>query len=278
MLNKSVELEEAEKLEDLLLKKKKELSELYAEKQKKLNELKELTSRIRELKRERLNLFKRIAELKDERVRVKDEISKHIEDLKLLRSKRSILLRRAGKPENELRKIYEELEWKYQTTPTLPREDDRRLVLTIENVKARLAVYEEIRGIDAQISVKERQIEALRGQLNTLQDSIRSLIERVNSIRQEIANLTGEVNKVGDILKPINIRVKSLKEDVRRVSEELSIKRREMILTRLKDLERRNQEALIQRRRIAEEAKEKISRGERLNFDEFKALVEAGNG
>jgi uncharacterized coiled-coil DUF342 family protein len=181
------------------------------------------------------------------------------------------------------KKRFDELEWKLQTTSALKVKDERQIIDQVKVLEKQLAIHKCIRELRQQSLDMKLEIESLRLQMKVLHSEVSKAAEASQKNHQRML----------DVFK----QMKELKADADKNHQtfiEVKTKANEAhsnyieVVSQMKTLERKLgklggdmqfaqlKKALEFRETMGKEAAEKLRRGNKLTFDEFKILLEQG--
>jgi uncharacterized coiled-coil DUF342 family protein len=248
----------------------------------------------RDKTRERINeLRAEISKLKQRR----DETNQRVKDLKIIRdqlvSERKEKLakvvefkRKAASfkliPSKAIQNIQNEiqnLDWKIQTSSlTLPQE--KRIIEQIAELEKQLAAY--------------KQAQSMWTEIKTLQQQLRNMRTQEKETHRQIAQLADQSRQIHQTMNEKGVSIPKLKADAEEAHKKYIETRRQaqkayqqcvpmiaqigalflQIKTEEEKKKTKRQTELIQK--LEKKALEKMKRGEKLTWDEFKILVEKG--
>ena len=260
------------------LKKK---AQIWADKRDRIHEeIRDLRLQIRSLRQRRDALNEEVKHLKSLRealLRRKREILEEIS--KLRQEKRGMNAEKPSRSRSYLEKEIERIEWKIQTEP-LPLDVERQLIDQVKALEAQMEFYRRIEKINSKIADLKREADRLKADsldyrsriqeiaaqsqefhlkmLKKIED-VRQLKAKADEMHQQYAEYRDKIKAIGLELKKILAEIRSLRDQLKEQEER----------------ERRQKEANLQKQ-TEEKALEKLRRGEKLTFDEFKILIEKG--
>jgi uncharacterized coiled-coil DUF342 family protein len=255
-------------------------ADVHIEKRNKLNEqFKKLRQEIHELKNGRNNLNAEVKALKQQRDDARARIKEIIEEVKT--HKQEITELRKKKPKTSHRELQKELdaiEWKIQTT-SLAMQEEKRLIENVKRLETQLNVY---RKIDKHI----RKIAELRKELETLEKTAetahRELTEKAEKSQETHTKMIAKISESQSIKSEadnLHTAYIQAKEQVRPLHEE--IKKLTEQRKKLQDAVREEDEKIKKnaekalKEKLESQARDKLRRGEKLSFDEFKLLADS---
>ncbi|MEM3647950.1 MAG: hypothetical protein QW506_02155 [Thermoproteota archaeon] len=257
-----------------------------------------LVARRRQLRDEIAAISKQIDEYVAKRNELNDQIKKIKGDIEQLRAseknlkeemerKRVVIKSRSKKiriSEREARAQLSRLEWRLATEHLEPKEE-AELVKEIERARAILREVEAVVNMKKNIGDFERKVGEITSMImeknnekaklvessNLYHAKIKQLLEDKRIKKDELAKLDSEIDEAKKkkdelFMKMVEIDAKSYLARMRRVlmMQEEQAKRLKM------------EEAV--RSKLALDAQEKLKRGESLDWEEFKAMIEAQGG
>jgi len=256
-------------------------AQTWAERRNRIHEeIRKIRLLIRDLKQRRDSLNDEVKHLKALRkveLERRDEI---LEEIRKLREERNRIA--AGKPprsqsylENEIKRI----EWKIQTEP-LPLDAERKLIDQIKILEAQLEVYRRIGTINNKIAELRKEADKLKAEALNYRSRILEIaaesqefhvkmlkrIEEAKELKAKADEMHQRYAENKEKVKAINLEIKETLGEIRSIRE---------LLKSEEEKERRRRESDLQRQ-TEEKALEKLKRGEKLTFDEFKILLEKG--
>ncbi|MBO3798151.1 MAG: hypothetical protein QXI42_00775 [Thermoproteota archaeon] len=272
--------------------------QIEEELKKQKEKLTELVARRRQLRDEIAAISKQIDEYVAKRNELNAQIKKIKEDIEQLRAseknlkeemerKRVVIKSRSKKiriSEREARAQLSKLEWRLATEHLEPKEE-AELVKEIERARAILREVEAVVNMKKNIGDFENKIGEITSMImeknnekaklvessNLYHAKIKQLLEDKRIKKDELAKLDSEIDEAKKkkdelFMKMVEIDAKSYLARMRRVlmMQEEQAKRLKM------------EEAI--RSKLALDAQEKLKRGESLDWEEFKAMIEARGG
>ena len=287
MSKQQEKLRKIEELNQKLAVLKEQRSNLFAEakelavKRDKLNdEFKRLRVEAQELKKAMDEINARVKELKQQRSQIKAEVAKKATELKSLQSEIKVLM--AKKPQRSfgvLQKEVEAIEWKIQTTP-LTLQEEKQLVEKVKQLEAQLNVHRRIEQLSRKKLELTTELKALEARAKDLHERMVSEAEKSQQIHKEMIKKLEEAKKLkteADSLHKLFLQAKEklrpVKEEIDKILEEIKRLKEEMA-AEAEEEKRKSEENLLES--VVKNALEKLKRGEKLTWEEFKILTEKG--
>ncbi|MEM2940498.1 MAG: hypothetical protein QW304_02980 [Thermoproteota archaeon] len=268
-------------IEDELKRQKERLKELVDRRRLLRDEIAELSKQIDE------NMAKR-NEVNEQIGKIKEEITKLRESEKTLKEemerKRVVVKSHSRKiriSEKEARAQLSRLEWRLATEHMDPKEE-AELVREIERARAILREVEAVVGMKKNLGDFEKKIGEITSMIleknneksklveasNLYHARIKDLLEKRKIKRDEFSKLDAEIEEAKKkkdelFMKMVEIDAKSYLAKMRRV-----------LMMQEEQSKRLKMEETV-KSKLALDAQEKLKRGETLDWEEFKALVES---
>jgi uncharacterized coiled-coil DUF342 family protein len=257
-----------------------EAKELAVKRDKLNDEFKRLRVEAQELKKAMDEINARVKELKQQRSQIKAEVAKKATELKSLQSEIKVLM--AKKPQRSfgvLQKEVEAIEWKIQTTP-LTLQEEKQLVEKVKQLEAQLNVHRRIEQLSRKKLELTTELKALEARAKDLHERMVSEAEKSQQIHKEMIKKLEEAKKLkteADSLHKLFLQAKEklrpVKEEIDKILEEIKRLKEEMA-AEAEEEKRKSEENLLES--LAKNALEKLKRGEKLTWEEFKILTEKG--
>jgi len=268
------------KLEELKINKRK----LKEDMQKAVNELKHAKTLLKQkfeevgnLKSERNKINVEIRNYKSRRGFIRQQQRSIIQQIKDLKCKIATLKRQAVVPEVRITKRLERLKWTYETNPVNPKAE-RKIINEINKLEFMAEVHNKIRDLQIRIVELRRQYSDLNDEANKIHELIFKLSQQSQHLQESLKSKYEEVNMLRARLQDRSNEIKSLILQLNKTNDEIRC-----IVSRLHELKSgltciHTYRNLIKTARIKEnivkEILNKIKRGEKLSFDEFKIALE----
>lgn len=253
----------------------------WASKRGKVNEqIKNLRAEILELKNKRDGLNENVKELKKLREQTRTEIHEKIEEMKKLDQEIKVLnKKRPSRSPQVLKKESEGIEWKIQTTP-LSLEEEKELVERVKKLEIQLNVHRKIEQFYQKTFELRTELKALETKRKLCHEKLTENAQRSQEFHERMLE---EIEKV----KELRIKANELHEEFVQARERARLIQKEImgVLSQIKMLqgevhkeeekEKRKSENAI-RKKFEKQAREKLKRGEKLTWEEFRILAEKG--
>ena len=233
--------------------------------------IKRLKTEVVELKRLRDEVNAEVKRLKEQKNEIKMERARKIKEIKKIQTEIKNLM--AKKPKKEaavLQREIKAMEWKIQTIP-LSLQEEKQLVEKVKQLETQLNIHIKIEQLNqkkleltAELRALEARAKSLHEKMMKEVDKSRKTHEEMLKRLEEVRNLKKEAENVHRMFLQAIDQAKSVREEIEKIAEKIaSIEAEER---------RKSEENLLEN--IAKQALEKLKRGEKLTWEEFKILAE----
>lgn len=249
----------------------------YAEKRGKLNiELKKLRQEIEELRSQRDSMNQKVKILKQNRDDKNIKIRTLIQEMQLHMPKIAELKKKISRKNRaELQTEFDKIEWKIQTTP-LKMQEEKRLIDRVKQLETQLNIYKKIDQHTEKISDNRKEIDELQKNVETAHQELTEVAERSQNVHKKLMlkiagfklkkteadnfhrNYIQEIERV----MPLRVEIRKLIKQKRKLKAEMQEE----------DEKRKKNAEQALKEKLGSQAKEKIQRGEKLSWNEFKLL------
>ena len=266
---------------------KEERDKLNSEAQKwaeKRNSIHEQNKRLRTeaagLKEKRDTINEKVRELKSLREEAKmKRKEKHVQILKLKEKVRGLMEREPSQSMHNIQREIENLEWKIQTTSFTVKEEEL-LIDQVRRLEAQLLVHKQIRKSKEKLMELQTEEKALETETKTYHEKLSELAEQSQKFHEEMLRTVNRARSLkveADSAHQKYIEIKQQARNLHQKCDELlnQIKtfKQELLKEEEKEQAKRQRELL---KELEERALEKMKRGEKLTWEEFKILAEKG--
>ena len=254
-----------------------------AEKRDKLNErARELKTKALDFKAKRDELNRQIQELKKTRDTTKTDFSGLREQSDKIKEEVKNLQKQMTGKERRAKSLFKKLEWKLQTDPT-NLQDEAKIIRQLKGLEGQIKNLDQINKLRAQLIELNAQIKAEKIRRNDTYARITSLAEESQKNHLGMLEALNELDAVkaeADATHQLFLDSKNKSDEAHHNYINFLIEIKE-IERQIKQNERnlkldQVQKVLQTREVTAKEASEKLKKGNKLTFDEFKILVERG--
>jgi len=252
-------------------------TKVYAEKRDKLNaELRTLHQEIDSLKNQRDNMNQKVKTLKLKRDNTRVRIKTLIQEIHLHRQKIADLKRKTPRENRqEMQKEFNNIEWKIQTT-LLEMQEEKRLIERVKQLETQLNIYKKFDQHVKKISDLHKESELLETTVKATHKKLSEIADRSQNIHEKMISKIAEsrMKKTeADSLHRAYIqemeKVRPLRDEIRKLTDQQR-KLQNAIFEEDKKRKKNIEQAL--RKKLGSKAKEKLKRGEKLSWDEFRLL------
>ncbi len=251
----------------------------WVEKRDKLNDkFKKLCQEIREFKNERDKFNKKVKKLKQKRDDIRAEIKTCIDEIKA--HNQAITERKKKQPREsrrELQKEFDAIEWKIQTTP-LDMQEEKRQMHRVKQLEMQLSVFKKIDQHVKKTSELRKEIEQLKSKAGIAHKELTDIAESSQNIHAKMIAKIAESKDIkakADSLHKAYIQAKEqdrpLHEEIKKLNEQ-----RKKLQEHIRDKEAKSKKRLERalKKKLGSQAKDKLQRGEKLSWNEFKLLTD----
>lgn len=264
----------------------------HIEKRDQLNQqAQNLRKEIVEIKKERDQLNKSVKELKIKRDEIRQQLSPYIDQIREHSQKITELKEKSsGNNRQRLQRAFDALEFKIATT-TLDLKEEKRLVDQVKEIEIQLNSYKKmdqhrkkINEIKAELNVFQEKADAFHKQLTDNAQKSQELHSNMLFKFQELKKIRDEATALHALFLQAKARIKPLHEEIGKCVEQrqkLFGAKNEQFEERKKQFEASRVEIEKQKKakeqeikeKIGSQAREKLERGEQLDWREFQLLA-----
>lgn len=249
----------------------------HAEKRDKLNDqTKGLRAEMTELRSERDKLNEEVKNLKLLRNELKERIREKTEEIKKLKEQSEELIeRRPSRSHQSLQKEIETIDWRIQTTP-LSLQEERELVEQVKHLENQLNVHRKLEKMNQKIRERQAEIKATKVKEEQFHGKLTETARRSQQIHQEMLGKLEESQNLkaeADGQHQLFLQARESARPIQKGIVELSDRLRQSKLQKRaeEELEKKTSEEAL-RKKFGREAREKLNRGEKLTWEEFRLL------
>ena len=251
----------------------------WAEKRNSIHErIKKLRTEAASLKEKRDILNEKVQKLKSLREQAKTRRKeKHA---RISKSKEKITSLTERKPPPSMRSIQreiEKLEWKIQTT-SLPVKEEEILISQVRQLEAQLLIHKQIKKSKEELMVLRTEEKVLETKVKTCHEKLSELAEQSQGFHEKMLenlNKTRSLKVEADSAHRKYIEIKQQAQNLHQKCAELldTSKNFEKELREAEEKKQVKRQREL-RKEVEERALEKLKRGEKLTWEEFKILAE----
>jgi len=178
---------------------------------------------------------------------------------------------------SDLQKELDGIEWKIQTT-SIELEEEKKLIENVKQLEIQLRAYKKIEKQRGKITDLRKNLVALNAQADAFHSEVQNIARKSQEIHSKMLSKISESKRVkaeADNLHSAYVQEKKKIEPVNQEHRRLR-EQRKMLQSLIKREEETNQKDRQQelKEKIISEAREKLQRGEKLNWNEFQLLSE----
>lgn len=275
------------------LNKANEQAAVLAEKRDKLNEkFRTLRQEIRSIQVERDRLNDEVKILKAQRNEAQNKVREIIGQINEHREKIAALKKKAPQGSHRgLQKELDGIEWKIQTTP-FDVQEEKRLIDSVKQLETQLIVYRkidkqheiidvseaELKGVEIKRDTSHQELTGAAAKSQELHSKMLAKIEESRTTRAEANALHAEFVQVKERLKPLREQLSLLILQHRALVQlrrsSFQKERSSANLFREENERRKKAEERELKEKLGSQAKNKLERGEQLNWQEFQLLAD----
>ena len=251
----------------------------HVEKRNKLNEqFNKIRLEIHELRNERDDLNEKVKTLKRQRDEARAKINGDIEEVKAHGQKITELKKKTPRiSRRELQKEFDDIEWRIQTNP-LDMEEEKRLVENVKQLETYLNVYKKIDQHAKKMAELRKELEMLEATAESAHQELTETAERSQAIHakmmvkiNESKSIKAEADSLHGAYVQAKEQAKPLHEEFKRLTE---YRKKMRDAVREEDDKRKKNAEKALKEKLEAQAKNKLQRGEKLSWDEFKLLAD----
>jgi uncharacterized coiled-coil DUF342 family protein len=251
----------------------------HVEKRNKLNEqFNKIRLEIHGLRNERDDLNEKVKTLKRQRDEARAKINGDIEEVKAHSQKITELKKKTPRvSRRELQKEFDDIEWRIQTNP-LDMEEEKRLVENVKQLETYLNVYKKIDQHAKKMAELRKELEMLEATAESAHQELTETAERSQAIHakmmvkiNESKSIKAEADSLHGAYVQAKEQAKPLHEEFKRLTE---YRKKMRDAVREEDDKRKKNAEKALKEKLEAQAKNKLQRGEKLSWDEFKLLAD----
>lgn len=228
------------------------------------------------VKRDELN--QKVQELKQKRAETKAKISEKVEQLKKLRQgAKTLEKKKPRRSQQDLQKEFADTEWKIQTS-SLNLQEEKELVERVRRAEVQLNIYRKLeesdkKELELRIEVKALDVEGktCHERLTQIAQSSQETHEKMLHKIEESRRIKAEADSYHQEFIRVLEKIKAIRQEIDAIAEQVRQIKAEMREKEVKE-KKLNEDSL--RSKLGQQAAEKLKRGEKLTWEEFKLLSE----
>jgi len=251
----------------------------WAEKRDSIHEkIKVLRTKVADLKEKRDELNKRVQELKNLREQAKgDRSEKHNQILNLKEKLRGLEEKKPIRSAHDVESEIERLEWKIQTT-SLPVREEEMLIDQVRTLETQLLKHKKIRELEEGLLELRAEEKALETKAKLHHEKLSELAKQSQGFHEEMTKILSQIHDLraqADSAHQKYVEIKQQAQPLRQERDEF-LRQVESLKQKLRQAEEKKQFKRQRelRKELVDKALEKLKRGEKLSWEEFKVLSE----
>jgi len=250
----------------------------YIEKRNKLNDqVRSLREEIDILKQERDSLNKNVRALKQQRDDVRTNISPYLQEIKeRIHKVKELKEQRGGVNRRFLQKELDAIEWTIMTS-SLDLQEEKRLIEEVKNIGTQLSVYKKMEKQSKKIDDIKSQLKQHQDVADKFHQELVSDAQKSQDIHSKLMVKVNEMKKVREEANALHDKFVEAKQKVQPFYDEISSlmdqKRKLQAEIREEDQTKKKLKEQQIKETMGSQAKEKLDKGEKLNWLEFQLLA-----
>jgi len=252
----------------------------WAKKRDELNKkLQGIAKEIREYKAKRNDLNEKVQQLKAQRDEMYRKIAEKREEMKKILDKLEPLQKQGFRGVSALKKRLDELEWEIQTNPYNPN-DEKWLIDQIKSLESQLVVPRKVEDLKQKLMELRIEIGGLRIRAKKTHAELTQIANESEGYHIKMMEFVKEASAIkekADEAHKVYLENKAKADEIHHEYAANAVKMKELKqqIRNLEQLERSKKSEEV-KKKTEETAAHKMKRGQKLSFEEFKALVEKG--
>ena len=236
-------------------------------------QIRKLRAEAHELKQKRDILNDRVQVLKTLREETnKKRREKHAQILKLGEEIRTLTEKKPSRSMDNIQMEIEKLEWRIQTKPLTLKEEEM-LIDQIRPLENQLLIYKKLQKLKNGLTELRTEEKEFESKAETYHKEILELAEQSQELHKEMLEALNEAGALQSEADKVHQRFLEAKQKTRSLHQRIEPIREE--LHQMAE-ENKARHELELRKGLEERALEKLKRGEKLTWEEFKILAEKG--
>jgi uncharacterized coiled-coil DUF342 family protein len=234
-----------------------------------------LREQIQELKEKRDSLNLQVRELKSKREESRKTLLAKRKEADAVKNQIFRLEKKASGSYSDLKRRMDDLEWRIQTNALSPKEE-ARLISQIKALESRTVFHEKIRELKDRLIMIQAGIGAARLKANEAHEGLSKFAEESEVYHEKMLEAVKQASEVKAKADEAHSEYAKIRQQADEAHFEYikAKESRQRIVVEDQMNRFRKQQAV--KEKIEVTAEEKLKRGEKLSFDEFRALVEKG--
>ena len=250
-----------------------------------------LRQEISKLKKERDQLNVSVKTLKGQRDEVRKQMAPFIEEIKAHSQRiRELKEKRSGRNRQELQKAFDALEFKIATT-SMDLKEEKRLIDQVKEIETHLSLYRKMDQHSKKISEIKAELRVFQDKADVYHSALTENAQKSQELHAKMTTKFEEMKKIREEATNLHLMFLTAKEKIRPMHDEIGqcIEQRNKLFgvrqgqyaERKKQFEaaklesekvKKEKEQEI-KEKIGTEVREKLQRGEKLDWREFQLLA-----
>ena len=252
---------------------------------------KTLRQEIVEIKKERDQLNVNVKTLKQQRDEVRGQMAPFIEEIKGHSQRiRELKEKRSGESRQELQKAFDALEFKIATT-SLDVHEEKRLIDQVKEIEIQLSVYKKMDLHSKKISEIKTGLKVFQDKADTFHNALTENAKKSQELHAKMLAKFEEMKKIREEATNLHLQFLLAREKIKPMHDEINrliVERQKLFGVRQGQYEQRQKQfdtAKVEsekqkkakeqeiKEKIGSEVREKLQRGEKLDWREFQLLA-----
>ena len=252
---------------------------------------KTLRQEIVEIKKERDQLNVNVKTLKQQRDEVRGQMAPFIEEIKGHSQRiRDLKEKRSGESRQELQKDFDALEFKIATT-SLDLHEEKRLIDQVKEIEIQLSVYKKMDAHSKKISEIKSDLKVFQDKADTFHNELTENAKKSQELHAKMLAKFEEMKKIREEATNLHLQFLLAREKIKPMHDEINrliVERQKLFGVRQGQYEQRQKQfdsAKVENEKqkkakeqeikdkIGSEVREKLQRGEKLDWREFQLLA-----
>ena len=240
-------------------------------------ELKELSEKIRYIKNERDAVNSDVKTLKESRDKIRAEIIEKRDKIGLILIPLKEIRSQVQGTFDQVKRSFDELEWKLQTSSLDPKQENR-LLTQVKELELQLVKHQRANELKGIVTEHRTVIETLKLSAQSIHQKILERAEASARLHEEMMQLVAQLKGIKAAADEAHKKYIEARNESEQLEKELVRRVLEKKKLRSEILGDEESERLKKRKefadRLAQSGSAKLSQGKRLSLEEFRAMME----
>jgi len=251
-----------------------ELKRLSQRRRELREEIREMTNKLREGRKaisEQSSLIRQLSDTRKDILSKTEEIKTKVKETeKVLRNFEKVA---PHESERALKEKLDSIEWKLQTEP-LTREEEKQLVEYIKKLEFKLHLWKKAYMTRQELSELLVEVESLMNKLDEMSEIKKSVLPKLRTQKETLRNIVVTKQQLMQEEKEMEQDIEEIKKNLNHIDAEFSKLREKKRLDETTSIKMKEQSLLEE---VRSKAKDKLTKGKSLSWDELKVLFEDKN-